>query len=84
MKTQAKNRRFTVLIERDEDGFFVGSVPALPGCHTQATSLDELKERVKDAITACLLFAKEDDSYRKKIAQFSCEPTFLGMEIVTV
>lgn len=84
MKTQVRNKQFKVLIERDEDGYFIGSVPALPGCHTQARSLNELKARVKDAIAACLLLAKEDANYRKKIAQFSYEPMFLGMEIVTV
>ena len=36
---------FTYIIELDEDGYYVADVPALPGCHTQAKSLDELKER---------------------------------------
>ena len=47
-------REFTVIIERDEEGFFVGTVPSLKGCHTQAHSLDELMERVKEAIQLCL------------------------------
>ncbi len=42
-------REFTVIIERDEDGYFVGTVPELKGCHTQAKSLDELMERMKEA-----------------------------------
>ncbi len=41
---------FDVVIERDSEGYFVASVPALPGCHTQARSLDELSERIKEAI----------------------------------
>lgn len=41
---------FTVIIERDEDGMYIASVPALPGCHTQAPSLEELYPRVKEAI----------------------------------
>ena len=48
------NREFNVVIERDEDGYFVASVPALRGCHTQAKSLDVLMERVKEAIELCL------------------------------
>ncbi|NVO67761.1 type II toxin-antitoxin system HicB family antitoxin [Methanofollis tationis] len=40
-----------VVIEKDEDGYYVGNVPALPGCHTQAKSIDELMERIKEAIT---------------------------------
>ena len=31
---------YTIVIEKDEDGYYVGSVPALPGCHTQGTSID--------------------------------------------
>ena len=48
------NREFNVVIERDEEGFFVASVPSLPGCHTQARSLDELIDRVREAIALCL------------------------------
>jgi len=47
-------QEYDVLIERDQDGTLVASVPALPGCHTQAQSLDELMERVKEAIALCL------------------------------
>jgi len=48
------NREFSVVIERDEDGYFVGSVPTLKGCHTQAKSLDLLIKRMKEAIQLCL------------------------------
>ena len=47
-------REFTVVIERDDDGYFVGSVPQLRGCHTQAKSLDELMDRVKESVQLCL------------------------------
>ena len=47
-------KEFSVIIEKDEDGFFVASVPALHGCHTQAKSLDTLMKRVKEAIELCL------------------------------
>jgi len=39
-----------VVIEKDEDGYYVASVPELPGCHTQAKTLDELIERVREAV----------------------------------
>ena len=45
---------FNVVIEKDADGYFVASVPALRGCHTQAKSLDVLMKRVKEAIRLCL------------------------------
>jgi len=47
-------REFTVVIERDEEDFLIGTVPSLRGCHTQARSLDELMERMKEAIQLCL------------------------------
>ena len=46
--------KFAVVVEKDEDGYYVASVPELPGCHTQAKTLDELTERVKEAIEAYL------------------------------
>ena len=47
-------RDFDVVIERDAEGFYVATVPALHGCHTQARSLDELIDRVREAIELCL------------------------------
>lgn len=47
-------RDFSVIIERDTEGYYVASVPALRGCHTQARSLDELMTRVREAIELCL------------------------------
>jgi len=43
-------REFTVIIEKDEDGYYVASVIELPGWHTQAKSLDELVTRIKESI----------------------------------
>lgn len=51
MKTK---RRFTVVIERDEDGWYVASVPAISGCHTQAKTLDALMRRTREVIELCL------------------------------
>jgi predicted RNase H-like HicB family nuclease len=45
---------FNVVIERDEDGFYVASVPELRGCHTQARSLDTLMDRIREAIDLCI------------------------------
>lgn len=49
MKTE-----FNVIIELDSEGYYVASVPELRGCHTQAKSLDELMERIKEAVHLCL------------------------------
>jgi predicted RNase H-like HicB family nuclease len=50
----SKLQEFTVVIERDEDGYYVASVPALHGCYTQARTLEELAPRVREVIALCL------------------------------
>lgn len=67
-------RQFNVVVERDTDGYFVASVPSLPGCHTQAKSLDELMVRIGEAIELCLEVQGSD-----------VEPLdFVGVQRVTV
>jgi predicted RNase H-like HicB family nuclease len=45
---------FPVVIEQDEDGWFVATVPSLRGCHTQAKTLAELDERIREAVALCV------------------------------
>ena len=59
-------REFSIIIERDEEGYYVASVPELRGCHTQAKSLDTLMKRVREAIDHCL----EVDRDLPKSSQF--------------
>jgi predicted RNase H-like HicB family nuclease len=47
-------RKFTVVIEQDDEGYLVATVPALRGCHTQAKNLDTLIKRVREVISLCL------------------------------
>jgi len=67
-------REFSVIVELDGDGYYVASVPELPGCHTQARSLDKLIKRVREAIELCL--EVEEDG----------QPTteFVGVQRITV
>ena len=51
--------RFDVVVRRDEDDYYVATVPELPGCHTQAKSLDDLMSRIKEAI---LLYLETEGS----------------------
>ncbi|MFZ2640989.1 MAG: type II toxin-antitoxin system HicB family antitoxin [Verrucomicrobiia bacterium] len=74
MKT---NRTFTVLIEQDSDGYYVASVPELPGCHTQAKSRDVLESRVREAILLCL----EEE---KANATWCATKRFVGLENIAV
>jgi predicted RNase H-like HicB family nuclease len=57
-----QNRKFTVVIERDEERYYVATVPTLRGCHTQAKTLDTLMKRVREAIEVCL--GRDDDQSR--------------------
>lgn len=50
---------FTVVIEQDESGWYVATVPELQGCHTQGKTIDQVLERVKEAIELCLETDKE-------------------------
>lgn len=59
---KSSKREFSVVIERDEDGFYVASVPELRGCHTQARSLDQLMRRVREAIELCLEVERQGPS----------------------
>jgi predicted RNase H-like HicB family nuclease len=65
---------FDVVIERDSESYYVASVPALPGCHTQARSLDELSERIKEAI----------ELYREVEGEVPEPLDFVGIQRVTV
>lgn len=53
-KTRMKVMKFKVIVEKDEDGYYVADVPELQGCHTQAKNRKELMKRVKEVIELCL------------------------------
>jgi predicted RNase H-like HicB family nuclease len=74
--------QFKVIIEQDEDGYFVATVPALPGCHAQAKALPQLMVRTREAIKLCLDVAEENPRYLARIKQFAYQPTFVGVELV--
>ena len=52
-------KEFIIVIEQDEDGYYIASVHELPGCHTQAKSLDELNKRVIEVIKLYIEVDKE-------------------------
>jgi predicted RNase H-like HicB family nuclease len=47
-------KNYTVYIEQDEDGVYVGSVPTVPGCYTQGATLDELMKNLKEVLILCM------------------------------
>jgi predicted RNase H-like HicB family nuclease len=71
---KASKREFSVIVEQDTAGYYVASVPELPGCHTQARSLDKLIERIREAIELCLEVERE----------LPRRTAFIGVQRVTV
>lgn len=72
---------FKAIVEQDEDGVFVASVPAIPGCHTQGDTYEEALKNINEAIELCLDEAKANKQYRGQISWPEEEPTsrFLGI-----
>jgi len=72
-----KTYQFTAQIERDaETGLFVGIVPNLPGAHTQAATLDELRQNLQEVIDLCI-----DELTPEELDHL---PEFIGMHQVSV
>jgi len=61
------NYHFPVIIEKDELGYFIGKVPSLKSCYTQAKTLSELYKRLKEVVALCLEVEEKD--FGKKIRQ---------------
>ncbi len=66
-------RKYTVIIEKDEEGWFVSEVVELPGCHTQARTMEDLIVRTKEAIRAYL-----------ETEEFELTETFVGVQQIEV
>lgn len=68
-------KKYTVIIERDEAGWLVSEVVELPGCHTQAKTMDQLIQRTKEAIKAYLQDSSDDNMHSDQ---------FLGIQQIEV
>ncbi|MEA5529197.1 type II toxin-antitoxin system HicB family antitoxin [Dolichospermum sp. UHCC 0684] len=55
-----KNKEFYVVIERDEDGMYIGEVPQLKACYSQGETIDELIKNIKEVIEMCLEELEEE------------------------
>lgn len=82
MKKQAKILQFKVIIEQDEDGWYIADVPELPGCHTQAKTLEQLRERVKEVIK--LILEADKEVKRDKLSSPEPHSKFFAVEDVTI
>jgi len=70
----AKINTYTVLLERDADGWIVAKVPAIPGCATQGKTVEQALARAKEAITLCI------ETEKRKIPT----NTFIGVQQIQV
>jgi predicted RNase H-like HicB family nuclease len=69
-----KPLKYRVVIERDEDGFYIASIPELPGCYTQARSIDKVMSRIKEAA----------ELYLEATGAEPSESEFVGIQILEV
>ncbi len=69
-----KSFNFTILIEQDEDGIYIAKVPQISGCYTQGKSVQEVLERIKEAIEVCL---EGDNEYIEPL-------TFVGVQQIKI
>ena len=69
----AANQEFYVIIERDEDGYYVGEAPQLRACYSQGRTIDELMANIKEAIELCL-----EESHDEPL------PEFIGFQRVVI
>jgi predicted RNase H-like HicB family nuclease len=69
--------KFRVIIERDEDGLYIATVPELKGCHTQAKTLDLLMKRTQEAVELYLDYLKDKAAGVGKM-------DFVGMQEIVV
>ncbi len=67
------NQEFYVIIEKDEDGYYVGEVQQLPACYSQGRTIDELMTNMKEVIELCL-----------EEAEFETIPEFVGVQKLVI
>ncbi|MBA3061687.1 type II toxin-antitoxin system HicB family antitoxin [bacterium] len=62
---------FKIIVEKDESGYYVGEVPALPGCFSQGKTIEELKRNIAEAIEGWLEVMRTWNRYFKEVNQTS-------------
>ncbi|WP_440954518.1 type II toxin-antitoxin system HicB family antitoxin [Methanosarcina sp. Mfa9] len=72
---ESNTLNYTVLIEQDEDGMYIATVPDIPGCYTQGKSVELAMERIKEAIQVCIEAEELEDILPMK---------FIGIQQVEV
>ena len=76
--SKIKNSQFPVIVEKDEDGFYVVECPLFKGCYSQGKSLDEALKNIKEVIELCL----EEKENQEIIKHY--KPQELGLYNLTI
>lgn len=82
MKKTVTELQFKVLIEQDEDGWYVASVPELEGCYTQGKTLEQVRSRIKEVIR--LVLDTDQHAQKTKLARPFAFPRFFGVEDISI
>ena len=57
-------KKFPILVEKDEDGFYVVECPVLEGCYSQGRTLDKALENIQEVIAICLEEKRNREIYK--------------------
>ena len=77
-----KDLQFKVLIEQDEDGWYIAEVPELQGCYTQGKTLEEVRERIKEVIK--LVLESDKEAKESKLSSPQAHSKFFAVEDITL
>ena len=76
--TKIRNTQFPIIVEKDEDGFYVVECPLLRGCYSQGKTLDEALRNIREAIELCL-----EEKENQEILRFY-NPKELSLHTITL
>lgn len=79
---QTRVLEFKVIIEQDENGWYVASVPELPGCYTQGKTLEQVRKRIKEVIE--LVLESDQEVKRDKLSSPQTHSKFFAIEDITI
>jgi predicted RNase H-like HicB family nuclease len=72
------NKKFPIIVEKDEDGFYVVECPVLEGCYSQGKTLDEALKNIQEVMSICLEEKKNKELYEEY------QPKELSFHLITV
>lgn len=74
--------KLQVLIQRDEDGKYIASCPAIKGCHSQGDSYEEALANITEAMELCLEYLEEKN--KLEIKELKSYPKFIATEEISL